>query len=175
MPTDEEAPPQLSLQLRPVGAADEEFLAHLRRREVAGEYNWFDDRPEGPPPPGYPVVERLLVALDDGTLIGGVSWIGVPYGPNPRSVAWNIGITLLPEHRGRGHGSLAQSLLAEHLFATTSANRVEADTDTLNVAEQRALEAAGFRREGVLRGAQYRQGRWHDLVIYARLRDDPSG
>ncbi|MCW2707301.1 MAG: hypothetical protein JWM22_1143, partial [Frankiales bacterium] len=34
------------------------------------------------------------------------------------------------------------------------------------------LERAGFQREGVLRGAQWRQGGWHDLVSFARLRDD---
>ena len=37
----------------------------------------------------------------------------------------------------------------------------------------RALEKAGFTREGVLRGAQFRRGEWHDLVSYARLRNDP--
>ena len=41
-----------------------------------------------------------------------------------------------------------------------------------NVVEQRALEGAGFSREGVLRGAQWRRGEWHDLVSYARLRTD---
>jgi RimJ/RimL family protein N-acetyltransferase len=75
-------------------------------------------------------------------------------------------------YRGRGYGSRAQRLLAEHLFATTPSNRVEADTDVENAAEQRALERAGFTREGVVRGAQYRRGRWHDLVLYSLLRSD---
>lgn len=38
------------------------------------------------------------------------------------------------------------------------------------MAEQRALEKAGFTREGVLRGTTFRQGRWHDQVIYSVLR-----
>ena len=41
-----------------------------------------------------------------------------------------------------------------------------------NLAEQRALERAGFTREGVLRHAQFRGGGFHDLVIYSRLRGD---
>jgi RimJ/RimL family protein N-acetyltransferase len=41
-----------------------------------------------------------------------------------------------------------------------------------NLAEQRALERAGFAREGVLRSAQFRDGRFHDLVLYSRLRSD---
>jgi RimJ/RimL family protein N-acetyltransferase len=83
---------------------------------------------------------------------------------------WNIGINLIPEGRGQGFGPEAQRGLAERLFATTDANRVEAMTDVENNAEQRALEKAGFVREGVLRGAQFRAGAWHDLVVYSLLR-----
>ena len=158
------------MRLRPVQPADQSFLDHVRSREICGEFNWFDDPGER----ATAAVERMIVALDDGTPIGSVSWHGVPYGPNRRSVAWNIGITIVPEHRGRGLGTAAQRALAEHLFGTTDANRVEATTDVRNVAEQRALERAGFQREGVLRGAQHRSGGWHDLVVYARLRGDAS-
>ena len=52
-------------------------------------------------------------------------------------------------------------------------NRIEASTDVTNVPEQRALEKAGFVREGVLRGAQFRAGAHHDMVGYSRLRSDP--
>ena len=157
------------MHLQPPEPADEPFLAHVCLPEIAGEFNTFGDAEDLRLPSG---VGRMIVALDDGTPIGSVSWHSVGYGPNRRSRAWNIGITILPEHRGRGHGTAAQRMLADHLFATTDANRVEASTDTRNLAEQRSLERAGFRREGVLRGAQYRAGAWHDLVLFARLRDD---
>jgi RimJ/RimL family protein N-acetyltransferase len=85
-----------------------------------------------------------------------------------------VGISLFPEHRGRGHGSRAQRLLGDYLFATRLIERVEAATDVENVAEQRALEKAGFSREGVLRHAQYRYGQWRDIVLFSRLRADPS-
>jgi RimJ/RimL family protein N-acetyltransferase len=160
------------MHLRPPAPADEPFLAHCRRPEIAGEFNTFGEPAEDRVATD---VGRMIVALDDGTPIGSVSWHAVAYGPNPQSRAWNIGVTIVPEHRGRGHGTAAQHMLADHLFATTDANRVEASTDTRNVAEQRSLERAGFRREGVLRGAQYRAGAWHDLMLYARLRDDAGG
>ncbi|HEX2047638.1 MAG TPA: GNAT family protein [Acidimicrobiales bacterium] len=157
------------MPLRPVEPADEPFVAYTQEREVAGPFNWF----EGPGEERVATAAgRMVVTLDDGTPIGVVSWHGVVYGPNRRSVAWNVGITIVPGHRGRGHGAAAQRELVEHLFATTDVNRVEATTDVGNVAEQRALERAGFRREGILRGAQYRDGRWHDVVLYARLRGD---
>jgi len=60
------------------------------------------------------------------------------------------------------------------LFSTTLANRLEATTEVDNVVEQRALEHAGFVREGVLRGRGFVRGEWRDGVMYARLRDDPA-
>jgi RimJ/RimL family protein N-acetyltransferase len=91
---------------------------------------------------------------------------------DPEARAFNVGIALLPEHRGRGHGSEAQRLLAAYLFAQTTIERLEASTDVVNLAEQRALERAGFTREGVLRHAQFRDGEFHDMVLYSRLRGD---
>lgn len=116
--------------------------------------------------------EMLVVRDSDGAPIGTVGWHEVHYGPGPGNRAWNIGISLIPEARGQGYGPLAQQLLADYLFETTDANRVEAQTDVDNVAEQRALEKAGFVREGVARGSQFRAGTYHDLVTYARLRGD---
>ena len=108
-----------------------------------------------------------------GAPVGTVEWRRVGYGPGPGSDAWNIGIELRPEARGRGYGTEAQRLLAAWLFEHTTANRVEASTDVENVAEQRALAKAGFVREGIVRGAQLRAGAYHDLVNYSRVRGDP--
>ena len=118
---------------------------------------------------GMLIIERVA----DGAPIGTVGWHRVSYGPNPESSVWNFGIDLIPEARGQGHGSEAQRLLADWLFEHTEANRVEASTDVENIAEQRSLEKAGYTREGVARGAQFRAGRYRDLITYARLRTDP--
>lgn len=118
-------------------------------------------------------IGRLMVVRNaDDRPVGTVSWHEVHYGPNPESAAWNIGISLAADARGRGLGSEAQRLLAQHLFATTPHNRVEAVTDIENLAEQGALARAGFTREGVLRGAQYRAGGWHDVVVWSVLRGE---
>jgi RimJ/RimL family protein N-acetyltransferase len=131
------------------------------------------------------IIKNELIGEHGGTLmveriagseaIGTVSWRQVRYGPTPESIAWNVGISLIPEMRGLGFGSQAQRLLADYLLATTSVNRIEAATDIANLAEQRALEKAGFMRDGVLRGAQYRAGAWHDLVIYSVVRPAHNG
>jgi RimJ/RimL family protein N-acetyltransferase len=114
----------------------------------------------------------LVVALHDGTFVGIVVWKWADtWGPRG---CLQIGILLFPEHRGKGIGTAAQRLLADSLFSTTLANRLEATTEIDNVAEQRALENAGFVREGVVRGRGFVRGQWRDGVMYARLRDDPA-
>ncbi|MEO7020489.1 MAG: GNAT family protein [Ktedonobacteraceae bacterium] len=114
----------------------------------------------------------VVIARENEQIAGDVSYHQQRYGPNDGSIAYNIGIVLAPEHRGKGYGVEAQRLLAEYLFAIYPVMRVEASTDITNIPEQRALEKAGFTRDGVLRKAQWRSGSWHDLVVYSKLRGE---
>ena len=58
------------------------------------------------------------------------------------------------------------------LLHARGGHRIEAHTDVSNIAEQRALEGAGFTREGLVRGAQWRAGAYRDGYLYAILRGD---
>ena len=111
-----------------------------------------------------------LAVVVEGETVGSVSWRRV--GTGPISFTWNIGIGLLSGAQGKGYGTAAQRALVEYLFGYTQAYRVEAHTETENIAEQRALEKAGFTREGVVRGAAFRAGKWRDMVAYSVLRTD---
>ncbi len=170
------------VRLRDVTLADADLLEAWDTPAIQGEFNDFGQPPSPAPREamakgplrndhnGILIVE--LVA--DGTPIGTIGWHKVVNGPGTESAAWNIGITLIPEARGHGYGTEAQRLAAAYLFETTGVNRVEASTDVENLAEQRSLEKAGFTREGIMRGSQYRAGAYHDLIVYSRLRDDPA-
>lgn len=165
------------VSLRPVVEDDLETLERFAAEpEAGGVFNWlgwsdphrcrrqwaengFFDAESG----------RLLVVRGEERL-GFVSWRRVLTART--SYCWNVGIILLPEARGRGFGTEAQRLLARYLFAHTAVTRVEAVTEITNIAEQRALEKAGFTREGVLRGYAFRNGRWRDAVIYSVLRNE---
>ena len=168
-------PGHVVTRLRPAGPDEAELLAAWRE-DVQSEYEEWGDPPPGvpldapwPKPPG---MGDLVVTDGHDHPLGTVSWHQVLHGPGAGSIALDIGISLRPEARGHGHGARAQRMLAEYLFRTYPVHRVQASTDVTNVAEQHALERAGFVREGVLRGAQWRTGAWHDLVSYARLRND---
>jgi RimJ/RimL family protein N-acetyltransferase len=123
-------------------------------------------------PAGLDDAGGLAVLDEHGALAGDVSWHWVHWGPNAASRCPMIGIWLRPLARGRGIGQAAQRELAELFFTHTAVNRVEAHTDVSNIAEQRALERAGFTREGLVRGAQWRAGAYRDGYLYAILRGD---
>ena len=151
-----------------------ELVGYDEARDVPApsEYDaWPQGARERPPGLG-----RLLVEVTDAEgvlgVAGCVSWHREAYGPNHGSHAWNIGIGLAEAARGHGVGAVAQRLLVAWLFEVTDVHRIEASTDVANVAEQRALERAGFTREGVLRSAQERVDGRHDLYSYSVLRGD---
>lgn len=105
--------------------------------------------------------------------VGDMSWHADFFGPNTGSLAINIGISLAPSDRGRGIGSVAQSLLALAMHAQ-GVHRVEAQTDAANFGEQKALSRVGFQLEGTLRGAQWRADGRHDLLSYSCLPGEPT-
>jgi RimJ/RimL family protein N-acetyltransferase len=115
---------------------------------------------------------RLVVVDTSGETVGVVSYIAIFHGPPPANRVYNVGIDIDPAPRRRGYGADAQALLARDLFETYTVERVEASTEVENIPEQRALERAGFTREGVLRRAQWRAGGWHDLCLYSKLRGE---
>jgi ribosomal-protein-alanine N-acetyltransferase len=169
-------PVDSGVTIRPVRADDLALLGRLLLDPTAsGEFEWF----------GYGAnrlkeLQRrweqdgligeesfLAVALRDDTCIGWVNWRPGRFG------SCEIGIALLPEHRGQGHGSEAQCQLVDYLFSNLPVHRLEASTEADNIAEQRALERVGFRQEGVRRDGRFRNGQWRDGVLYGLLRSDP--
>lgn len=165
--------------LRPFREPDLSFLERLGAEPaVTGPYVWagFRDsrlRLRRWEKDGYISSEStaLAVVLGEETVAGIASWEAKDRG-GPSGGCYEIGLALLPKYRGRGLGTVAHRILVQHLFGCTLAHRLEAQTDTDNMAEQTALERVGFRREGLLRGARFRQGSWRDMVMYGLLRTD---
>jgi RimJ/RimL family protein N-acetyltransferase len=164
--------------LRPPAEDDLAMLEDLTQHpEQTGEFGWFGWYDRRRYRRGWD--ENRLLGPDGGTLIvvsgserlGLVSWR--KHQATPAGYSWEIGIALLSRARGRGYGTQAHRLLARYLFAHTTAHRLWAATEVDNIAEQKALEKAGFTREGVMRGSGWRDGAWRDGVTYSLLRTDP--
>ena len=129
-----------------------------------------------PSPPGLDANGGLTIVAEDGEPAGDVSWHWTKqWGPTESSRCPMIGIWLRPQYRGRGIGAVAQAELVRLLFTHTDTNRVEAATEVGNVAEQRALERAGFTREGCVRGSLWRGGAHRDSYLYSILRVEATG
>jgi RimJ/RimL family protein N-acetyltransferase len=168
------------IALRPAGEDDLVVVESLTGdRDTAGVFAWFGWADPGRWRRSW--AENGLLGGDGGVLmvvrgderLGFMNWRRRLSAPAAH--CWEIGIALLPEARGQGYGTQAHRLLARYLFAHTTVHRIEAATEVGNLAEQRALDKAGFTREGVLRGFGWRDGAWRDGVTYSLLRTDPVG
>lgn len=93
--------------------------------------------------------------------------------PEPQTGQAVIGYSMLPAWRGRGHATRAVRLLAGWAFGSAGIARLTAGTLPANVASQRVLEKAGFRRDGRQRGRMPAAGGGRaDDVLFGLLPED---
>lgn len=164
------------IRLRPLKEADlAVFEDDYSSREGAGEYQWF-----GFSPPGRGLVQMGALGRDGGRLaavtadrlVGSVFWFRKEHGPPEISWCWELALHIRREERGKGYGTRCISLISRYLFDHTRAYRLQAITDTENLAMQHVLETCGYTCEGTLRAVQWREGTWHDHRVYSLLRAD---
>ena len=88
-----------------------------------------------------------------------------------------IGIELFDQnHRGKGYGTEAVTMLVRHLFDREEARRVEGGTTPENAAMRRVFERMGFVEEGVQRQfLPAADGGGVDCVMYGMTRNDYEG
>ncbi len=172
---------RLDTEAAPIGdPATEITLRPLRAGEIRypaapdSEFDDFGPRTFPDPPPCRVDADGHVGIVVGDSVVGSVGWHWVQWGPSEGSRCPMIGIWLRRSARGHGAGTVAQRLVVDLLFRHTTANRIEAHTDVENIAEQRALEKAGFTREGVIRGAQWRNGAYRDGYLYSILRAEWS-
>jgi RimJ/RimL family protein N-acetyltransferase len=111
-----------------------------------------------------------VTSADGGELLGSIDLRVNPADPAIGELGYMVG----PRARGRGVATRAVELITTWAFETLGIDRMEILVDPRNDPSVRVAEAAGYAREGVLRG--YRPSRREngrlDLAIYARLRSD---
>lgn len=166
--------------LRPLGPGDGEFLyTLLTTPDVTatsvppiapdrGEAELRCARAEG----RWLAGERADLVIVHAVTGAATGNIGLYY-DEPRSGQAMIGYAMLPPWRGRGFPTRAARLLAGWAFGEAGIDRLAAGTQPGNVASQRVLEKAGFRREGYLRGRLPGvSGTRVDDVVYGLLAGD---
>lgn len=113
---------------------------------------------------------RLAVCLiEDGRYIGNVSITNI--NSVNRSGASNI---LIGDHscRGRGIGLEAYKLLLDYAFNERGFHRIDARVLEDNIASIKMHQKCGYRIEGTLREAVFKNGRWQNQVVLSILENE---
>ncbi|HXR64421.1 MAG TPA: GNAT family protein [Ktedonobacteraceae bacterium] len=73
---------------------------------------------------------------------------------------------------GKGFGTEVTKLIVHYGFASLNLHRIMLTVSALNIGGVKAYTRAGFRQEGVLREASFRDGAYHDKLVMALLRSE---
>lgn len=115
---------------------------------------------EGVPfPPKVFIIEK-----NDGTKIG---YIGCG-----KTTCHEIGYSIAPSERSKGYCTEAIKIMVDYMFLSEQIVRIQAQTDVRNIASQKALDKAGFKKEGIVRKLIFIRGKWRDEYLYSILREE---
>jgi RimJ/RimL family protein N-acetyltransferase len=153
----------------------------------AEEENWFEKMIQRPPDEhvlGIEVSlpkeradladERAGVSGEQGgqktwKLIGTFAFDGIDW----RNHSAEFGILIGEKtYWNRGYGTEAVRLLAQHGFKTLNLNRIFLHVFENNLRAIRAYEKAGFVHEGRERQAEFRDGKYMDVLRMSMLKDE---
>ena len=83
-----------------------------------------------------------------------------------------VGLSLLPEHQGKGYGQDVLRVLLGYAFRSRNLRRIHLQTLSSNAAALRAYLAVGFVEEARLREHAWVEGEYEDVVLMGVLRSE---
>jgi ribosomal-protein-alanine N-acetyltransferase len=167
------------LRLRPFTSADADALFALQSNAYVLRY-W-----DSPPWTDPARAERFIatsalmaeegsgarLAIDRASDQEFLGWCSLTqWNPDFRSAS--MGYCLREEAWGHGYATEAAHAVLQWAYDRLDLNRVQAETDTRNIASARVLEKLGFRREGTLREDCIVNGDVSDSWVFGLLRSD---
>jgi RimJ/RimL family protein N-acetyltransferase len=167
------------LRLRPFAEADADDLFALQSNAHVLRY-W-----DSPPWVDTASVARFMAKCHDIAQEGSGARVAIERTADRAFLGWCTVNSWNPDFRsaslgycfgeaawGRGYATEAARALLRWAFDTLDLNRVQAETDTRNLASARVLEKLGFVREGTLRQDCIVNGEVSDSWVYGLLRRD---
>jgi [ribosomal protein S5]-alanine N-acetyltransferase len=103
----------------------------------------------------------------DGAIVGG---IGLELQPDVYAHSAELSYWIAEPYWGRGVATRAVAALTDHAFWQLRLTRLYARVFEGNTASIRVLEKCAYELEGRLRRAAYKDGRYVDQRLYAKLR-----
>jgi len=162
-----------NVNLRVVEREDLPLLTEwLNNPEYAGEFMWWPQKSRTEREKEYdnlpPDSKWFFIEKKDATKIGDI-------GHFMFGKLLEIYYYLVSSERGKDYGTEAIMIMVDYLFLSRELMRVQATADVSNIASQRVLEKAGFKKEGVIRKSGFNRGRWCDDCLYSILREEWKG
>ena len=167
------------LRLRPFADADAEALYALQ--SSAQVLRYWDSPPWSEPSRA----ERFIVACRQMADDGSGARLAIERDSDGAFIGWCSLTRWNPEYRsasltyclddaawGQGYATEAARALLHWAFDTFDLNRVQAETDTRNLASARVLEKLGFVREGTLREDCIVDGEVSDSWVFGLIKRD---
>ncbi|HEX6125950.1 MAG TPA: GNAT family N-acetyltransferase [Pyrinomonadaceae bacterium] len=117
-------------------------------------------------------IERKNLGLGifrGSSLIGSIGFVKFDW----TSRKTEIGYWIDKSEEGKGIITRACKRLIEYAFSDLAMNRIEIRCSAENRRSASVPERLGFKREGVLRQSEERQGKLQDFFIYGLLAEDP--
>lgn len=102
-------------------------------------------------------------------LAGSIGYVKINWPSRHTEIGYWIG----KGFEGRGLITRATQTLINHSFNELGLHRIEIHCARSNRRSRAVPERLGFKKEGTLRQSEWRHDRFHDMVIYGLLADDP--
>jgi RimJ/RimL family protein N-acetyltransferase len=129
-------------------------LMQMSRTEL--EKRYADKTPEQ----GWFIIEKK-----DGSKIGSTSHFA-------EGRTFEIGYAIVPSERGKGYCTEAVKIMVDYLFLSKDTVRIQAHIDPRNMASQKVVEKAGFKKEGTIRKCYFAKGEWRDMSLHSIIRGE---
>lgn len=140
----------------------EEFLDGESPRTIEKCREWFSKNSSNRHAKAY------VFCAQDGTLLGDIELINISWRSGDGEMRIRIGEK---DHWNRGYGTDAVTTLLRHAFVDLGLSRVYLRVYSHNMRAIRVYTKCGFRKEGLLRHRQKREG-WSDIILMRILRSE---
>jgi len=166
------------------------YLRALSEEDIDGNYKyWFNDKEvcRGNSHHKFPKnkeslkkyifdindsVNNIVLAVIDKSKnihIGNVSLINI------HNINRNAEFSIIigeKDYWGKGYGKEAATLIINHGFNSLNLNKINCGTYDNNIAMQKNAHSLGFKKEGVRRQDEYKDGRYVDIIEYGLLKKE---
>ena len=134
---------------------------------LAEEEHWFENMLKNPPAEHPLVIE--IHEEDRWTPVGNCAFHNIEW----KNRSGELGI-FIGEKRywNQGYGTEVMRLLLRHGFSALNLNRIFLRVFETNVRAIRAYEKAGFVHEGRMRQAEFKDGKYFDVLLMSVLRSE---